>query len=120
MTQKKQPRTAIKIGNARCANTANVSTPGCRTMKQYEAVMRWHELHPSVHWSGNPFEPHPNGKVYKSTFRHTYFGVDGHIHHLHVTPTGQITESPVITEHNFRTGPFGTDATIEQYGVFAG
>lgn len=106
----------VKIGNMRSQKFADLTGPICRPQAQLDAILAFHKEHPCAWWAGNPFEPEPNGHVFKCTFSHAYFSVDGRYCTVSVTPTGRIKSFWEGT-HSFQED---VDAVVKHYGAFHG
>lgn len=76
---------------------SNLRTPivikdrGCRTQAQFEAVK---SLLPGVDFvCSNPFEGEYVDSEYTCSFAFTYYGTDGKLHVINITPTGRINRN---------------------------
>ena len=116
----KQTLRNVKIGNANSLDVACITDPGCRSQKQLDAVCNFHKEFPSAWWGSNPFTPRDDGKQYKGSFAHTYFGIDGSLHMIWVTYTGRIKR--VSEKEDEYTGFWKkeADAVVNLYGAFGG
>ncbi len=110
----------VKIGNMRAPESfADISEPGCRPKKQWEALLAYHRTHPSAFWCGNPFGDHetiPDGR-YNCTFSHSYFDTQGTYRVVRITPTGRIGKEYKGDKNLFQEE---TDAVIAAFGAFTG
>jgi len=106
--------TGVKIGN-HLSPTVTPITPGCRPQAQFDAICRYHSTHPSAWWCSNPFEPEPDGRVFRSTFTHMYFDPQGNLCYVKVTPTGRLSEPSICP-----CCPEDATQVVELYGTFTG
>lgn len=111
-----QTITAVKIGNALTTRTDDVSKPGCRTRKQYDAVMALHREIPSLWWVGNPFVGSRPGQKFSCGFAHSFVDGEGFPRTCWVYKDGTISD---VTRTVGRRCPT-LDITKEKYGLFQG
>jgi len=85
--------TFLKIGNHLSNEFFIISDKGCRTEKQYQALLGIINSSDFLFASSNPLEFDANNNDYNCTFRFQYFDNGGYMNVVRITPTGIIKEN---------------------------